>query len=46
MGRVSTAELKETKEQLRQEIDGFTQGAPRTDDITMLLLRYNGPAGS
>jgi len=42
--RSSASELKEAAEQLRQEIDGFTQGAPRADDITMLLLRYDGPA--
>ena len=44
MGRDPAAELKEIEEQLRRELDGFTQGAPRTDDITMLLLRYNGQA--
>ena len=44
MERDPAAELKEMEEQLRRELDGFTQGAPRTDDITMLLLRYNGQA--
>ena len=38
----SGADLKEIEERLRQEIEGFTQGAPRSDDITMLLLRYTG----
>ncbi len=38
--RIPGGDLKETEEQLRREIDGFTQGAPRSDDITMLLLRY------
>ena len=40
LGRIPGGDLKETEEQLRKEIDGFTQGAPRSDDITMLLLRY------
>ena len=42
LGEISGAELKETGEFLRKEIDGFTQGAPRSDDITMLLVRYHG----
>ena len=40
MEQISGADLKAAGEQLRQEIDGFTQGAPQSDDITMLLLRY------
>ena len=44
MERVSCDDLKETTELLRQEIDSFAKTAPQTDDITMLLVMYNGPA--
>ena len=44
MAQVSFDELKGAAEQLRQEIDGFVKGAPQSDDITMLLVRYAGPA--
>jgi len=27
---------------VRQEVDGFADGAPQFDDITMLALRYRG----
>ena len=42
--RASREDLKETTAQLRREIDGFVKAAPLSDDITMLLVRYNGPA--
>ena len=29
-------------DQIMQEIDNFSSGIPQTDDITMLVLRYNG----
>ncbi|MEA3332969.1 MAG: PP2C family protein-serine/threonine phosphatase, partial [Pseudomonadota bacterium] len=29
-------------DQIMQEIDNFSTGIPQTDDITMLVLRYNG----
>ena len=45
MRRISGEDLKETEERLRREIRDFTQGAPRTDDTTVLLVRYNGPSG-
>ena len=45
MSRADTGELKRAAEQLRQEIDAFAKTAPQFDDITMLLVRYKGPAG-
>ena len=46
MAQISSDELKEAGEQLRQELDGFTEKETQADDITMLLLRYHGPAGA
>jgi sigma-B regulation protein RsbU (phosphoserine phosphatase) len=42
MSRSSAGDLKETAEQLRQKIDDFVKPAAQSDDITMLLVRYNG----
>lgn len=33
-------------DQIMQEIDNFSAGIPQTDDITMLVLRYNGKEGN
>jgi serine/threonine protein phosphatase PrpC len=34
--------VQEIADQVMQEIDIFSAGIPQTDDITMLVLRYNG----
>ena len=46
MAQISSDELKEAGEQLRQELDGFTEKETQADDITVLPLRYHGPAGA
>ncbi len=45
LSRLSFDELEEASLQIRQELDRFVQTAPQLDDITMLLVRYNGAAG-
>ncbi|MBN2808456.1 MAG: SpoIIE family protein phosphatase [Deltaproteobacteria bacterium] len=34
--------VREIADQVMQEIDHFAEGAPQSDDITMLVLRYSG----
>ncbi len=34
--------VTEITDQIMREIDNFSTGIPQTDDITMLVLRYNG----
>ena len=45
LSRLSFDELEEASLQIRQELDRFVQTAPQLDDITMLLVRYNGAEG-
>ncbi len=36
-------ELSEQLKGIRQEVDAFVKEAPQFDDLTMLIIRYNGP---
>jgi sigma-B regulation protein RsbU (phosphoserine phosphatase) len=38
-------EITEIVKSMRKEIFDFAQGAAQSDDITMLVLRYNGRRG-
>ena len=44
LASLRTKNLTEIVSGVRQQIAAHVQGEPRSDDITMLALRYNGPA--
>ena len=42
LSHLTKAPVSQIADQIMQEIDNFSTGIPQTDDITMLVLRYNG----
>lgn len=42
MEEKSTLRLGDLLYEVRRNVDAFSKGAPQSDDITMLVLRYNG----
>jgi len=44
VGSLRSKDLTRIISGVRQELEAHVQGEPRSDDITMLALRYNGPA--
>jgi len=43
LNRAFDGSVERLDENVRSEIDAFTEGSDQFDDITMLTLLYNGP---
>jgi serine phosphatase RsbU (regulator of sigma subunit) len=46
LGRLRNATEREVVDGILEEVEAFTAGAPQSDDITVLALRYRPPAGA